>query len=99
MNHHLDPRSRAVRAGMMLLALVVAVPARAADATRTDPLAADEQRLQEARVGTDGPALLEFFRKRTATDARLFDIDGLIRRLGDDSYEVRQKASADLAAL
>jgi HEAT repeat protein len=84
---------------MLLLGLALAAPTRGADSTRPDPLAADEQRLQEARVGTDGPALLEFFRKRTATDARLFDIEGLIRRLGDDSYEVRQKASADLAAL
>jgi hypothetical protein len=68
-------------------------------ATPNGQLAADEQRLQEARVGTDGSALLDFFRKRTITDSRLLNIQGLIRQLGDDSFEVRQKASTELAAL
>src|SRR5207247_10832829 len=33
-----------------------------------DAGAADEQLLKSVQVGTDGPALLEFFRKRTLTD-------------------------------
>jgi hypothetical protein len=66
---------------------------------RPETTAADEQRLREAKIGTDGPALLEFFRKRTITDAGLVNIQGLIRQLGDDAFETRQKASAELAAL
>jgi hypothetical protein len=108
MRSHLDPRSRAAGAGTLALAAVLAGLAWAADKAdvpdkprpaRIEQVAEDEQRLRDAKVGTDGPALLEFFRKRTITDARLFDIQGLIHRLGDDSFEVRQKASADLAAL
>jgi HEAT repeat protein/outer membrane protein assembly factor BamB len=103
MRSHPDRMSRAVRAAtlwqLLALGLLLTGVAWAADAIPNDQLAIDEHRLQEAKVGSDGPALLEFFRKRTANDARLFDIQGLIHRLGDDSYDVRQKASADLAAL
>jgi HEAT repeat protein len=69
------------------------------DPARSETAAADEQRLREAKIGTDGPALLDFFRKRTVTDAALVNIQGLIRQMGDDSFEVRQKASAELAAV
>src|SRR5687767_7926998 len=68
-------------------------------AAEMDPIARDEQTLRDARLGTDGPALLEFFRKRTAKDVDLTKVKALIRQLGDDSFEVREKASAQLMAL
>jgi outer membrane protein assembly factor BamB len=93
-----DPLEHRSLAAVLVLAFVAGV-ACAADPAAAEQRAADEQILRAARVGTDGPALLEFIRKRTITDARRFNIPNLIRRLGDDSFAVRQKASADLAAL
>jgi hypothetical protein len=63
------------------------------------PEARDEQVLKEAKVATDGPGLLEFFRKRTLDDAAEDKIKGLIRQLGDDVFEVREQASGQLVAI
>jgi hypothetical protein len=68
-------------------------------AAESGSTADDERTLRAARVGTDGPALLEFFRKRTVNDIDGSRIEKLIEQLGDDSFGVRQKASAELAAL
>jgi hypothetical protein len=59
----------------------------------------DEKLLKAAKVGVDGPSLLEFFRQHTTDAAQQVHILMLIHQLGDDSFKVRQKASADLAAL
>lgn len=45
---------------------------------------------------TEGANLLEEIKKRTLTDASRAKTTQLIRQLGDDSFEVRQKASAEL---
>jgi hypothetical protein len=66
--------------------------------SEVDTTAADEETLKAAGVGVDGPALLEFFRKGTLTDDRWNQIKALIRKLGDRSYRVREKASAELLA-
>ncbi len=58
--------------------------------------AADEQLLRSAKVGTDDADLLEFFRGRTVSEADRAKIDDLIKQLGDNSFKVRQKATADL---
>jgi hypothetical protein len=76
--------------------LLLAAPPRAAD---PDPAAQDEQLLRGANIGTDGPALVEFFRKRVGTEAVRTRARDLIKQLGDDSFEVREKASADLVAV
>ncbi|HBI46403.1 MAG TPA: hypothetical protein DDY78_26660 [Planctomycetales bacterium] len=59
----------------------------------------DEKLLKAAKVSVDGPGLLDFFRQHTTTPAQQEHILALIQQLGDDSFKVRQKASADLAAL
>jgi hypothetical protein len=64
-----------------------------------DLAAQDEQVLRAANVGTDGPALVEFFRKRVGTEAARARARELVKLLGDDSFDVREKASADLVAL
>jgi HEAT repeat protein len=64
-----------------------------------DPVAAAELTLRAARVGVDGPALLDYFRKRTLADADRDRIKALVRRLGDNEFDVREKALADLQAL
>src|SRR5262245_31172892 len=60
---------------------------------------ADERVLREAHIGTDGPALLAFFKKRIVSSADREKIAVLIKNLGDDEFQVREKASADLIAL
>ena len=87
---------RWIRYRRLCLALLILVGTSFALAAESDSTAADEQILKAARVGTDGPALLELFRKRTITDAVREKIQGLIRQLGDDSFEVREKATAAL---
>jgi HEAT repeat protein len=57
-----------------------------------NPAAADEQTLQAAQVPADGPALLDFLRRRTLDEARRDKIEMLIKKLGDNSFEVRQRA-------
>ena len=59
----------------------------------------DEKLLKAAKIDTEAPPLLDYFRKRTITAKEREKIDGLIRLLGDDSFKVREKASADLLAL
>jgi hypothetical protein len=69
---------------------------RCAQDTPTDP---DEAVLHEAGVGSDGQSLAKFFRERTGTDADLLRVDALVRELGDDSFDRREKASGKLVAL
>jgi hypothetical protein len=59
-------------------------------------VAADERKLQAARLGHDGPALLEFFRKRTLTDAERANVEILILKLGARAFRVREQASNEL---
>jgi hypothetical protein len=85
------PLTRCTLLPYLCLALVV-VAVRAAD-TKTS---ADEETLHALGLATDGPGLLEFFRKRTLKETDRERIAKLIRQLGDDEFEVRQKASTDL---
>jgi hypothetical protein len=64
-----------------------------------NPVGADEQRLKAARISTEGPALLEFVRKRTVSTEQKKKISELIGKLGDGDFEVREKAKADLTKL
>lgn len=70
------------------------------DAVPADParLAAEEQALQAAARADDAAAALDFFRKHTPAEAQRQRLRTLVRDLADDSFEVRQKASAELAA-
>jgi HEAT repeat protein len=58
----------------------------------------DEQILRNAGV-TDGPKLLEFFRKRTPDRAKQEEIGRLIQQLGNPSFKIRGKASAELVTI
>jgi hypothetical protein len=67
---------------------------------RTLDLAApDEALLKAAKLGTDGPALLEYLKKRTPTPALRDQIRELVRQLSDPAFRVRSKASAELKKL
>jgi len=77
---------------LCVVALALAAgPARAAD-EKTD----DESILKKAGVATDDAGLLRFFRQQSPDEEHVLS---LIKKLGDDSFEVREKASADLVGL
>jgi hypothetical protein len=82
--------------GRRLLPLVVLVlidlPAAGA-AEDADP---DETTLRANKVATDGPGLLRFLRSRTLDDKDREKLHALIRQLGDDSFQEREKATAEL---
>ena len=60
---------------------------------------AEEKVLQQAGVGIDDAGLLEFFHRRTVSAKDRQRVNRLIRQLGDDEFEKREKASADLQAI
>jgi len=77
----------------LCLAALAAEVARSADAERR---ADDERILKRAGIATDDAGLLNFFKKSSPSEA---DIRALIAKLGDDSFDVREKASADLSLM
>jgi HEAT repeat protein len=76
---------------ILTLALPV-LPSTAQDAS------ADEKTLKQANIGTDGPALLAYLKQRTLDDAQVGKIKTLIRQLGDDDFQTREKATEELPA-
>jgi hypothetical protein len=77
---------------VFLIALALQLPA-------ADDGSPDEQILKAAKIGTDGPALLDYLRKRTTPRTDADKIKTLIRQLGDDSFDVREEATAELIRL
>src|SRR5947209_13045236 len=73
--------------------------ALAAPPTDADAAAADEQTLRAADLPTDGPGLLDFLHRRALLDTDRLHIQTLIRKLGDDDFDVREKTTADLKAM
>src|SRR5690348_11280269 len=78
---------------LLLLGLFGAVPA--AD---NGEAASDEHVLREARIPTDGPGLLQYLRGRTVDAADEARLKALVRQLGDDAFEKREQATAQLVA-
>jgi len=64
-----------------------------------DTMVADEQILKTARIESNGPALLEYFRRRVASPFDVEKVRALIAQLADDSFELREKASRALIAV
>src|SRR4051812_20548790 len=52
--------------------------------------------LKSHSVGSSGPDLLRFFRERTLSDADKARLADTVQRLGDDDFDVREKASTEL---
>ncbi len=59
-------------------------------------LAPDEKTLKDANLGVDGPALLEFLRRHSLSDAERTKLAETVRRLGHNDFDEREKASEDL---
>lgn len=64
-----------------------------------DTTADDQKTLKAVGLGVDGPALLEYFRKRTFKEANPKEMQALIQQLGDKEFVVREKAFAGLITL
>ncbi len=56
----------------------------------------DEGTLRDAHIGTDGPALLRYFRKQTLSRADHRRLAATVRKLGDPAFRTREKATGDL---
>src|SRR5437773_2220100 len=87
--------SAVVRPALVVLLLALAgLPAAGPDTTP-----ADEKTLRAAGVGVVGPRLLEFLRGQSPTPPDPRELTALIRQLGADSFQAREKASRRLKAL
>jgi len=76
-----------------------ALQAADADMKKSKPkpaVAADEALLKAAGLTGDGPALLDYFRKRTVQSVDPKKIKSLIKQLDDDSFQMRERASEEL---
>src|SRR3954447_25983439 len=70
-----------------------------APSTRAGTPQEDEALLKEAKLATDAGSLVEFFRKRVLPDNDSGKVKDLIKKLGDDRFAVREKASSELISL
>ncbi len=79
-----------------LLSAPVVAPQPAAPAA--DKGDSDERALAAAHLETTGPALLDFFRKRTPPGGDRAHLAELVRRLTDQEPAARDRASGELVA-
>lgn len=71
------------------------IPGEQASDTSVD----DQKALKALGLSVDGPALLDYFRKRTYKEANPKEMDLLIKQLGDTDFTVREKAFGGLISL
>jgi HEAT repeat protein/outer membrane protein assembly factor BamB len=84
--------------GIVAMVLLLA-PGRALPATDLSTVSEDEQLLKTAKLGTDGPALLDFFRTRARPALDPDKVAELVGQLGNDSDKISSKATAKLISL
>ncbi len=86
---------RLALAGLVGVVLWSPAPAQT-DAGAAAQSAEDERTLQAHKIPTDGPGLLDYFRRRTASSADQAEIGRRVQLLGDPSYAAREEASRKL---
>src|SRR5205823_2474068 len=86
-----------VRAAWLGLFLLLAVPSARPDGPESETTE-DEKLLAGAGVSADGPGLLAYLRAQTPSPGEQGRLRAAVRRLGDTSFPVRERASADLLA-
>jgi HEAT repeat protein len=64
-----------------------------------DPTLADELTLKAVGLATDGPALLEFFRKRSQGQADAKRLKALVDQLSDNRLAIREQAAMELVGI
>ncbi len=80
------------------LMFFLSLPGMSLLATHDNP-PVEEGILRDAGIAVEGPALLEFLRKRTLDEAGLTKIHRLVKQLGDRSFAMREQASSELVGL
>jgi HEAT repeat protein len=91
--------TRFIRLALPAAFLCAGLIGRLAPGAGPDTSAADERILEAAKIGTDGPSLLAFFRGRTLGEVDAGKIRTLIKDLGDDDFQTREKATEELVKL
>jgi HEAT repeat protein len=76
--------------------LVVCFGAAGASRAADETADADARILKDAGVPTDGKGLLTYLRDHTPADVKPAQIEPLVRRLGSENFEVRERAAKDL---
>lgn len=82
------------------VAVKVAKVAAKEEAKKDEPFdqhKADLETIKSAGYTEDVKSLTDFFRNHTVTEADKARINGIIQKLGDDTFEVRESASAELS--
>src|SRR5947209_20078087 len=82
----------------LLLALTLIVLRLPAAEPADEETAADERVLKGAGLSPDDKTLLDFFRKRTLSDADRAAVELLIKQLGSEAFDAREEASKKLPA-
>src|SRR4051812_1539085 len=90
---HVSSRNLCV---LMVLGGFALAPGWAGEAE--DQLAQDEKQLKEAGLPADAAGLLDFFRKRTPSEADRAALRRAVPRLGAEAFAIREQASQDLVA-
>jgi HEAT repeat protein len=82
--------------GLALLLLLLLRPGPAAAQLSS---VSDEQTLRNASLPASGPALLDFFRKRSLPEVKLEQLQALVKQLADQAPGQRDRAAAELISL
>ncbi len=90
---------RLTRLVPLLLAVLLGVAGPSASAVDPPVTASDEQALKAVGLKADGPALLDFFRKRAAGRADPERVDTLVKALAEKDAVLHDKAMAELVSL
>jgi hypothetical protein len=85
-------------AWLLVACLLLSCPSLAPGA-EADLIKEDETTLKNARIGSDGPALLAFVRKNTLSPERRKKALALVEQLGSDDFDEREEASDKLDAM
>jgi HEAT repeat protein len=86
------------RYGILVSALVFLTRCAPLAAAEGSPDLSAELSLRAAGLSTDGPALLDFFRKRMQTEVQPDQLRSLVQQLGDAAPAVWEKAQAELVS-
>src|SRR4051794_34617266 len=84
---------------LLLLAATVFLTTGSVAVARDKDDVGDEVKLQASGLGTEGAALIDFFKNRTLSTVSAEKLNGLIEKLGDKDSAQRARAFRELVGL